>query len=122
LNYVVSGRGPLVAAALSAAFSVDAFVKVYAIEKNANAVITLRNRVLTERWTNVTVVSTDMRLWHPPELADIMVSELLGSWGDNELSPECLDGAQKCLKPGVGISIPCKFDDVHYHRFFLNVV
>lgn len=22
------------------------------------------------------------------------VSELLGSWGDNELSPECLDGAQ----------------------------
>eukprot|EP01052_Picozoa_sp_SAG31_P009562 SAG31_NODE_505_length_14757_cov_20.172943_7_plen_90_part_00 len=27
--------------------------------------------------------------------------------GDNELSPECLDGAQKYLAPG-GISIPCK--------------
>ena len=27
-----------------------------------------------------------------------MVSELLGSFGDNELSPECLDGAQKFLK------------------------
>ena len=27
-----------------------------------------------------------------------MVSELLGSFGDNELSPECLDGAQSFLK------------------------
>lgn len=34
-----------------------------------------------------------------------MVSELLGSWGDNELSPECLDGAQEYLQPD-GISIP----------------
>lgn len=34
-----------------------------------------------------------------------MVSELLGSWGDNELSPECLDGAQDYLQP-YGISIP----------------
>ena len=30
--------------------------------------------------------------------ADILVSELLGSFGDNELSPECLDGAQTFLK------------------------
>lgn len=30
--------------------------------------------------------------------ADIIVSELLGSFGDNELSPECLDGAQQHLK------------------------
>lgn len=37
--------------------------------------------------------------------ADIMVSELLGSFGDNELSPECLDGAQVHLKPD-GIMIP----------------
>lgn len=41
------------------------------------------------------------------EKVDIIVSELLGSFGDNELSPECLDGAQKHLKPD-GISIPCK--------------
>jgi len=40
--------------------------------------------------------------------ADILVSELLGSWGDNELSPECLDGAQRFLKEG-GISIPCDY-------------
>ena len=39
-----------------------------------------------------------MREWTAPEKADIIVSELLGSFGDNELSPECLDGAQHFLK------------------------
>lgn len=29
---------------------------------------------------------------------DILVSELLGSFGDNELSPECLDGVEHVLK------------------------
>lgn len=48
-------------------------------------------------WQNddVTVVAADMRTWEPPELADVIVSELLGSFGDNELSPECLDGANR---------------------------
>ena len=45
----------------------------------------------------VEVVSCDMREWAAPEKADILVSELLGSFGDNELSPECLDGAQRFL-------------------------
>lgn len=45
----------------------------------------------------VEVVSCDMREWKAPEKADILVSELLGSFGDNELSPECLDGAQRFL-------------------------
>jgi type II protein arginine methyltransferase len=37
-----------------------------------------------------------------------LVSELLGSFGDNELSPECLDGAQRLLKED-GISIPSSY-------------
>jgi type II protein arginine methyltransferase len=37
---------------------------------------------------------------------DILVSELLGSFGDNELSPECLDGIVHLLNPTHGISIP----------------
>ncbi|CAG8757424.1 15393_t:CDS:2, partial [Gigaspora rosea] len=73
-------------------------VKVYAIEKNPNAFVTLQNKK-AEVWGNkVTIVFSDMRLWKAPEKADILVSELLGSFGDNELSPECLDGAQKFLK------------------------
>lgn len=77
------------------------------VEQNPNAVVTLRALVVAEQWSNVTVVSEDMRRWKPPngEKADIMVSELLGSFGDNELSPECLDGAQHFLKEG-GVSIP----------------
>lgn len=52
-----------------------------------------------EEWGDqVTVISCDMREWTAPEKADIIVSELLGSFGDNELSPECLDGAQHFLK------------------------
>lgn len=108
VTVVGAGRGPLVAAALSASSSTGVPIRVYAIEKNENAIITLRNRAQTEFWTNVTIIEQDIRAWHPIELADIIVSELLGSWGDNELSPECLDGAQKCLRLG-GISIPCSY-------------
>ncbi|RMZ91900.1 hypothetical protein DV736_g870, partial [Chaetothyriales sp. CBS 134916] len=40
---------------------------------------------------------------------DILISELLGSFGDNELSPECLDGVQHLLNPVHGISIPASY-------------
>lgn len=49
-----------------------------------------------------------MRSWVAPEPAEVLVSELLGSFGDNELSPECLDGAQRFLAPG-GVSIPASY-------------
>lgn len=39
-----------------------------------------------------------MRTLEVPEKVDILISELLGSFGDNELSPECLDGASRFLK------------------------
>ena len=56
----------------------------------------------------MTVVSADMRHWEAPHKADMLVSELLGSFGDNELSPECLDGAQRFLREG-GVSIPTSY-------------
>lgn len=103
-----AGRGPLVSAALRASLQAGRKIKVYAVEKNPNAVVTLQN-MKTEFWGSlVTVVSCDMRHWSAPEAADIIVSELLGSFGDNELSPECLDGAQRFLKDD-GISIPCQY-------------
>lgn len=40
---------------------------------------------------------------------DIVISELLGSFGDNELSPECLDGVNHLLDPVHGISIPASY-------------
>ena len=44
-----AGRGPLVRAALSAARQTERRLKVYAIEKNANAVVTLHKLVAAER-------------------------------------------------------------------------
>ncbi|CAG8462718.1 31176_t:CDS:10 [Gigaspora margarita] len=105
---VGAGRGPLVTRSLIAAEKAQKRVKVYAIEKNPNAFVILQNKK-AEVWGNkVTIVFSDMRFWKAPEKADILVSELLGSFGDNELSPECLDGAQKFLKSD-GISIPTSY-------------
>jgi protein arginine N-methyltransferase 5 len=106
---VGAGRGPLVQATLNASDKTGRNVKVYAVEKNPGAVVTLRNRQRDEWGDAVTVVSVDMREWEAPEKADILVSELLGSFGDNELSPECLDGAQIYLKDD-GISIPAAYN------------
>ncbi|EDW09047.1 protein arginine N-methyltransferase 5 [Drosophila mojavensis] len=103
-----AGRGPLVRAVFNAAEIAKRKVRVYIIEKNPSAIRTLSNMVKT-LWSkkDVHIFSKDMRDFSPPELADVLVSELLGSFGDNELSPECLDGALKLLKPD-GVSIPCK--------------
>jgi protein arginine N-methyltransferase 5 len=98
LMVVGAGRGPLVRASLRAAEKAKRKLRVYAVEKNANAVVTLRNLKESEWGDQVTVIDQDMRTWKAPEKADIIVSELLGSFGDNELSPECLDGAQHFLQ------------------------
>ncbi|XP_010526290.1 PREDICTED: protein arginine N-methyltransferase 1.5 [Tarenaya hassleriana] len=109
LMVVGAGRGPLVRASLQAAEETGRKLKVYAVEKNPNAVVTLHNLVRMEGWEAVvTIISCDMRYWNAPEKADILVSELLGSFGDNELSPECLDGAERFLKED-GISIPSSY-------------
>lgn len=125
LMVVGAGRGPLVRASIRAAAKAEhSDLKIYAVEKNPNAVITLRAMKKNLEWENVTVVDSDMRVWEAPEKADILVSELLGSFGDNELSPECLDGAQKFLKKD-GISIPAEYTSfiapVSTHRLWSQV-
>ncbi|KAJ9072975.1 hypothetical protein DSO57_1021457 [Entomophthora muscae] len=103
-----AGRGPLVDRCLKAAETAELPIKLYAVEKNPNAFVTLQRRKAQDWHDKVTIFFSDMRSWVAPEKADILVTELLGSFGDNELSPECLDGAQKVLKDG-GISIPCDY-------------
>jgi hypothetical protein len=58
----------------------------------------LQDRIEREWRGIVTLFYGDMRAIELPQKVDILVSELLGSFGDNELSPECLDGAQRFLK------------------------
>lgn len=106
LMVVGAGRGPLVRAAINASANTRRRIKIYVIEKNPNAIVTL-TALIDEMWSehDIELISCDMRDFTPPEKVDILVSELLGSFGDNELSPECLDGAQRHLQPD-GISIP----------------
>ncbi|KAL5114694.1 hypothetical protein ACEQ8H_007428 [Pleosporales sp. CAS-2024a] len=113
---VGSGRGPLVTRALSASASTGVPVRVFAIEKNPNAYVLLQRHNVQTWGGRVTVVKTDMRAWKGPIMVDgsfgkvdILVSELLGSFADNELSPECLDGVQHVLNPHHGISIPASY-------------
>lgn len=129
-----AGRGPLVTRALKASKAENVSIDMWAVEKNPNAYVLLlrHNR---ERWKRqVRLEKSDMRSWKgpwrtdfsptpagasriattPPEVAptktyyavDILISELLGSFGDNELSPECLDGILHVLAKPHGISIP----------------
>ncbi|WWD18018.1 hypothetical protein CI109_102465 [Kwoniella shandongensis] len=108
VTVVGAGRGPLVACTLRALQRSGRQANVYAVEKNANAFITLEERKAIEWQDDVQILFGDMRNVVVPEQCDIMVSELLGSFGDNELSPECLDGAMRFLKP-TGISIPISY-------------
>ncbi|QUC16530.1 uncharacterized protein UV8b_00771 [Ustilaginoidea virens] len=113
-----SGRGPLVTRALQAASYTKVDVEIWAVEKNPNAYVYLLRQNETLWNGKVHVVKTDMRAWKGPVISDsaetgpvygkvdVLISELLGSFGDNELSPECLDGIQHVMAKPHGISIP----------------
>ena len=80
-----------------------------ALDKNPNAVNTIRNMIVDENLSsNVTLFAGDMRKLEGQFKGDILMSELLGSFGDNELSPECLIPTEKFLKPG-GIYLPWSY-------------
>ncbi|XP_054160691.1 protein arginine N-methyltransferase 5-like isoform X2 [Oppia nitens] len=112
---VGAGRGPLVEASISASQKCKKKVQIFAVEKNPNAVVTLRT-LRDQRWggekglefSKVDVIACDMRDWESSKKADIVISELLGSFGDNELSPECLDGVWSYVKE-TAVSIPISY-------------
>jgi protein arginine N-methyltransferase 5 len=79
---VGAGRGPLVLASLRASARAKKPIQMYAVEKNPNAVVYLNQLKAAQGWGDeVCIVGTDMRVWKAPRRADILVSELLGSFG-----------------------------------------
>ncbi|KAF7629204.1 ATP synthase subunit beta [Meloidogyne graminicola] len=72
------------------------------------------NLRLTDWQNDITIIQSDMRSLFSfleskeIERPDIIVSELLGSFGDNELCPECLDGVNNILKENT-ICIPSSY-------------
>ncbi|MBI2373994.1 MAG: hypothetical protein HYV07_08350 [Deltaproteobacteria bacterium] len=98
-NVVVAGagRGPLVEATLTASNDLGRRVRITAVEKNPNAAVTLRQRLRAEWGPRVSFFEGDMRSFLPDRPIDLLVSELLGGFGDNELSPECLEPVERHL-------------------------
>ncbi|KIW99977.1 uncharacterized protein Z518_10905 [Rhinocladiella mackenziei CBS 650.93] len=120
---VGAGRGPLVTRTLKASADTGVEIDLWALEKNPNAFVLLQRHNETIWNRRVNLVKSDMRTWRgplrpatskhiktpTPYKIDISISELLGSFGDNELSPECLDGVQHLLNPVHGLSIPASY-------------
>ena len=69
--YFGAGRGPLIRRAIKAAQRAGVYdnVKVIALDKNPNAIVTLRNMIVDEQLENkVTLFSGDMRKLDVKEL------------------------------------------------------
>jgi protein arginine N-methyltransferase 5 len=64
---VGAGRGPIVSRVLKAAEKAKRPVKLFAVEKNPNAILTLRMRKETEWGDAVDVVHADLRNWQPTD-------------------------------------------------------
>ena len=113
---VGAGRGPLVQRVLQASTTTGIDIECIALEKNPSAFVHLQKRNQFEWHEQVTLVQGDMRCWEGFDNSEgdrkwihILISELLGSLADNELSPECLDGVQHLLHPSHGVSIPSSY-------------
>jgi protein arginine N-methyltransferase 5 len=113
-----AGRGPLITATLQAASTLGIInnCQIYAIEKNPCALITLEHLNHDIWHDSITLIHTDIRNWHQfPQLScltgkfDLIISELLGSFGDNELSPECIQSAWPLLRHPTGLCIPQQY-------------
>jgi len=106
---VGAGKGGLVEATMDAIHKLalaSTKINITAIEKNNSAVIYLNKRNY-ENWNHsVDILNIDMRDWSPHESYNLIISELLGSMGCNELSPECLAPLEKYLDRVHGIFIP----------------
>ena len=74
-------------------------------------IVRLQEKKALEWRDQVEILFGDMRELAVPAHADILVSELLGSFGDNELSPECLDGAMRFLKRKLLIALDKQADE-----------
>ena len=64
---VGAGRGPIVDRVIRAAQSAGQKIRLYAVEKNPNAILTLRMKKEMQWGDSVQVVHADLRFWKPEE-------------------------------------------------------
>ncbi len=117
---VGAGRGPLVDRAIDAAAALGLYdnIAVTAVEKNPHSLVYLNAVLQSGKWHDkVQVIPGDLRAVlqqsganpSPSSSFHVIISELLGSFGDNELSPECLDAVTPLLHRELGSSIPQQY-------------
>jgi len=93
------GRGPIMREIITACIEngYENF-NLLAVEKNPNSIYTLQNYInKNDEYLKgrVKVICEDIRKYSCEEKADILVSELIGSFGDNELSPELICSVER---------------------------
>lgn len=71
---VGAGRGPIVDRVLRAAESAGQEIRLFAVEKNPNAILTLRMKKDMQWGDSVEVVHADLRFWRPEEKVCLLVS------------------------------------------------
>ena len=110
IGVVGAGFGGLVQSVLDALGETKVQCDVFALDNDPVALVELRRRKCTHSdWKLLNVLDMDMRdqefsdLFHGQ--VDILVSEPLGGFGDNELAPECLIACHRLLK-STGVAIP----------------
>ncbi|CCF60491.1 hypothetical protein KAFR_0K01370 [Kazachstania africana CBS 2517] len=107
-----AGRGPLVDRTFRSINKLNLLsrTKLIAVEKNPQAFLFLQKRNF-EYWNNkVQLLNQDMTKLKNFNLeVDLCVSELLGSFGCNELSPECLYSIQQSFGKPSTIFIPSSY-------------
>lgn len=79
------GRGPLLRSVMSHTLPTD---QIVAIERNEKCISTLREIIADKE--NVLLIHGDVRTLEPVSKYNLVVSELLGSFGCNEACPEIL--------------------------------
>ncbi|CEP61555.1 protein arginine N-methyltransferase LALA0_S03e05490g [Lachancea lanzarotensis] len=105
-----AGRGPLVDEAYTAIMELRVpHYRIIALEKSSRAALYLQKRK-HEYWKDsVELVKDDACSWRSELKVDLCISELLGSFGCNELAPESLLNVEKHSCKKTTIFIPQSF-------------
>lgn len=104
-----AGRGPLIDRTIRVLKQLKLLdnVSIIALEKNKQACLYLQKRNFDFWNSRVKIIKEDMRQWKDETVkVDLCISELLGSFGCNELSPECLYVVEKYHSKPNTIFIP----------------
>lgn len=94
--FIGPGKGGILKLIIKACQEEKINYAILAIEKNPFVFKLLENYLNVNKLENqVLLINEDIRKIEMKKFSDILISELIGSFGDNELSPELIASAEK---------------------------